>query len=72
MSEPNGVGVPAIQIVISFLPTTGQIQVQWPQIDDIGKLGLIEMAKVALLEERRQRANSEPSRLIVPVGRLAS
>lgn len=41
-----------INLVIAWSPSTGQVKVSFPQIDIIGVLGLLEMAKVVLMEQR--------------------
>lgn len=43
---------PEITLTIAWSPSTGQVKVSFPQIDIIGVLGLIEMAKIVLLEQR--------------------
>lgn len=43
---------PEINLTITWIPTTGQIKVSFPQIDTIGVLGLLEMAKMVLIEQR--------------------
>lgn len=41
-----------ITLTISWSPSTGQVKVAFPQIDIIGVLGLLEMAKLVLTEQR--------------------
>lgn len=69
MEKPNGAMQPqsqSIQIAIIWTPSTGQIQLAWPAVDDVIKLGMLEMAKMALMEARHQ---GEPKR-IMPVGAI--
>ncbi len=58
---------PVIDIVIRWMPSTGSIQIAWPQVDDVIKLGLIEMAKTSLTEMRLKQADSA---LVVPQGNV--
>lgn len=62
MNEPNGApnvpqASPSIQIGIIWTPSSGSLQVMWPAVDDTIKLGMLEMAKVVLLEARNQQQN---------------
>jgi len=59
---------PVFELAIRWSPTTGQIQVVGSQMDDVTRYGMLEMAKVAILNQSRQQAQSP---LIVP-GRFAS
>lgn len=43
---------PEITLTINWSPATGQVKVAFPQIDIIGVLGLLEMAKLVLTEQR--------------------
>lgn len=58
--------VVVFEVVIRYLPQTGQIQVGSSQIDDVTKMGMLEMAKVALINQ----ANQPQSPLVVS-GRFA-
>ena len=44
--------VPGIELHIKFIPQTGQFMVQFPQVDHVTIMGLLEFAKVNLLEMR--------------------
>lgn len=58
---------PQVDIVIRWLPATGQLQIAWPAVDDTIKLGLLEMAKATLVEARIKMALGRPDAgLIVP------
>jgi hypothetical protein len=60
--------VVAFELAIRWVPATGQLQVVGSQVDEVTKLGMLEMAKVALINQNAQRAQSP---VIVP-GRFAS
>jgi hypothetical protein len=72
MSEGNGatavkqVPVEAYEVHIRWVPSTGQIQFASTQMDDVLKLGMIEMAKIALAEQRAAAAAGKGPSLIVP------
>lgn len=53
------------QIVIQYVPKTGQLGLQSSNVDDVMKLGMLEMAK-ALVNEARMKAASSP--IAVPQG----
>ena len=53
---------PEISLTIIWSPNTGQVKIAFPQIDVVGILGLLEMAKVVLLD---QRSKAE-SRISIP------
>ena len=82
MSEGNGGGgqlrsveqMAAVQInevVIRWIPTTGQIQIGSNIADPVLQLGMLEMAKVAMIEQRAAAASGKGPNVIVP-GRFAS
>ena len=58
----------AIELAIRWIPQTGQLQVVGSQVDDVTKLGMLEMAKVAILAQSQSRQTAP---LIVPA-RFAS
>lgn len=64
MTESNGAQVKqekvaAFQILITWVPATGQVEVGASNgLDDVGKLGMLEAAKVALSEARSEAAKS--------------
>lgn len=74
--KPNG-GAPAMatehihQIVIRMIPSNGQVQVGTSPMDNVMKLGLIEMAKAATITEMVMAATGQQPSVIVP-GRFAS
>lgn len=77
MEQPqNGNGAPTMaqsptfRLVIEWSPQQGRIEVGWPQIDDVAKLGMLEMAKQVLTEARVKSATATQSPLIIPA-RLA-
>lgn len=58
--------VPAIRLTITWSPQTGQIEIGWPNVDDIVKLGMLEMAKTVLVEMRAKAGMAQPSPLVLP------
>lgn len=59
--------VPVLRLVIEYTPTTGEFRVGWPPCDEVGHLGMLEMAKQILTEARVKRSGSNlvvPSRVI--------
>lgn len=60
--------VVAIELAIRWIPQTGQLQVVGSEVDVVTKLGMLEMAKIAIVKQGEQRASSP---LIVP-GRFVS
>jgi hypothetical protein len=76
MTEGNGapkIQMPPQPVVLEIVIRSigGQIQIGASPMDDVTKLGLLEMAKVALIEQRAQVAAGKGPPLIVP-GRFAS
>ena len=67
-AEAQQAAAQSLGIQIVWTPAKGQLQVQWPQVDDTIKLGMLEMAKAVLLEARVRGPEGQP--LIVP-GRFA-
>jgi hypothetical protein len=77
MSEGNGhaqqvpeAGTPLVRIVIDWMPTQGRIEIGWPQVDDVIKLGLLEMAKQVLGEQRARQGMAAGNNIVVPQVRL--
>ena len=63
----QAVQVPVLRLLIEYLPQQGQLRVQWPEVDDIAKLGLLEMAKQVLAEARtRAMLGVETPKLVTP------
>ncbi len=58
--------VQTIRITIEWQPANGQINFGWPQVDDVIKLGMLEMAKSVLTEVRTKANAASASPLIVP------
>jgi hypothetical protein len=56
MTTPTGVP-PVFEILIRWSPT-GQMQAVFPQVDPTLSLGMLEMAK-ALLHDQRQKAQEQ-------------
>ena len=56
---------PEFRLVIEWNPMRGQLSVTWPQVDDTIKLGMLEMAKTTLIENR-VREGIAPSRIVQP------
>jgi hypothetical protein len=44
--------LPGIELHIKFVPSTGQFLVQFPQVDHVTIMGLLEFAKLNLMELR--------------------
>ena len=73
MSEPGNGKVDfqqahSFDLVIRWVPEVGQIQVSWPELDDVAKLGMLEMAKQVLAEHRSQSVavKAAQSGLVIP------
>jgi hypothetical protein len=62
---------PIHQIVIRLVPSQGQVQVGTSPMDNILKLGLLEMAKAATITEMVMAATGQKPSVIVPA-RFAS
>lgn len=66
MSENGETKVaPAIQLAINWYPSSGRLEVMFPQTDDVVKLGMLEMAKQVLADMRAKAQTTGPS-LIIP------
>lgn len=68
MNAPNGAPVVEKQVVafelaIRWVPQTGQLQVVGSEVDDVTKLGMLELAKVALIAQKNRQVQSP---VIVP------
>jgi hypothetical protein len=61
---------PLIRIVIDWMPTQGRIEIGWPQVDDVIKLGLLEMAKQVLAEQRAKQGMAAGNQIVVPQIRM--
>ena len=59
MTNGNGTApaTDGFNLVINWNPSTGQVKVAFPQIDHLMVLGMIEFAKVSLLEMRAKADN---------------
>jgi hypothetical protein len=57
---------PTIRLAIEWTPGAGRIEFQWPQVDDVLKLGMLEMAKVVLAEQRQKSGMANGTPLIMP------
>lgn len=73
MDAPNGAPVVeqrvvAFEIAIRWIPQTGQLQVVGSEVDDVTRLGMLELAKAAILAQKQRQTQSP---LIVP-GRFSS
>jgi hypothetical protein len=67
MDKPNGVvEVPMHELVIRWIPSNGQLQFGCSTQDPVLQLGMIEMAKVAMIEQRAAAAAGKGPSLIVP------
>ena len=55
-------------LVIRWTPETYQIAVAWPPLDDVTLLGILEFAKLTLIERRISAAGSkiEVPRIAIP------
>lgn len=68
MLEARQVQVQAFTITIQWIPQLGQFAVKWPEgLDEIAKLGMLETAKLALLQERLQ-PEDKPKIVAAPPG----
>ena len=58
----------AFNLVIRWIPELAQVQVSWPQLDDVAKLGMLEMAKQVLSENRAESmaVRAGKSGLVIP------
>jgi len=70
MSEPTN-GTPQKvahihEVVIRWIPETGQIHFAASMPDPVVQLGLLEMAKMALIEQKVQALMGKTTSLIVP------
>ena len=66
-NEKQPVSAPAaLRIMIEWRPQVGQLYVEWPQIDDVMKMGMIEMAKSMLSESRIKNSKTSDSGLLLP------
>lgn len=54
------------QLVIQWSPDTGQVQVQFPNVDDVSRLGMLEVAKGILLEARVKAGVAASEQLVIP------
>ena len=59
-----------IDLIIRWMPQTGQIQIAWPNIDDTIKMGMLEMAKASLIEMRTKNAINGGAGMILPVSSM--
>lgn len=53
---------PGIELHIKFIPQTGQFLVSFPQVDHVTIMGLLEFAKLNLIEMR----NKADQRITIP------
>lgn len=74
----NGISSPDLvqqmvvhKLVIQWVPSTGQVQFACSLNDEVAQLGLLEMAKMALIEKKVRAITGVEENLIVP-GRFAS
>jgi hypothetical protein len=57
---------PVVEIIIQYVPNTGQLALRASNVDDVMKLGMLETAKSLIIEERVKKQGS--SVLGVPTG----
>lgn len=50
--SPDVNTAPGIELHIKFIPSTGQFLVSFPQVDHVTIMGLLEFAKLNLIEMR--------------------
>jgi hypothetical protein len=60
-----------LELTIRFVPETGEIRMAASAADPVTLLGMLEFAKVAMIEQRAAQASGKGPSLIVP-GRFAS
>jgi hypothetical protein len=72
MEQTNGkAAAPVVlELTIQWSPQTGQLGIKWPQVDDVLKMGMLEMAKSVMIEARAQAGMSKPSSLVIPAARM--
>lgn len=71
LAKIDPVNVQINELVVRWIPSTGAVQVGSNLSDPVLQLGMLEMAKVALIEQRVLNATGKGSPVIVP-GRFAS
>lgn len=59
MPGPLNGTAPELILTIRWQPTTGQIRFDMPQLDAVAILGLLEFAKISLIESRIKQADSK-------------
>ncbi len=68
MSEPekppNLFGVPVVELRIRYHQNTGQVEITGPLQNQLLALGLLELARVALLEQRLREGGADRQRVI--------
>jgi len=59
MNNGNGTApaTDGLNLVINWNPSTGQVKVAFPQVDHLLCLGMIEFAKISLIEMRAKADN---------------
>ena len=58
--------VQMFEVIVRWVPETGQLQVGSSQVDPVIQYGMLEMAKQALTEQRQAVASGKGPSLIVP------
>jgi hypothetical protein len=68
MEQPS----PTLTVVIQWSPMKGQFAVQWPEVDDVIRFGLLQMAASNLSEARIKAGLGATNQLIVPARQMPS
>lgn len=61
---------PVVEVIIQYVPNTGQLALRCSNVDDVMKLGMLETAKSLIIEERVKKAGGQGV-LAVPTGVLS-
>lgn len=61
---------PVVEVIIQYVPNTGQLALRCSNVDDVMKLGMLETAKSLIIEERVKKAGAQGV-LSVPTGVLS-
>jgi hypothetical protein len=49
---------PVVEVIIQYVPNTGQLALRCSNVDDVMKFGMLETAKSLIIEERIKKAGS--------------
>ncbi len=57
---------PVVEVIIQYVPNTGQLALRCSNVDDVMKLGMLETAKSLIIEERVKKSGGGQGVLAVP------